>query len=80
MINEHIPSYDEIAAVLNYTVSEKFHNFDQYCSSAFKAARENDLVKNVCTNMVYTTRTNPAFDRVLIGTWTSTSPLKLHFV
>ena len=66
MINEQIPPYKELVMARAYTGLEKFHLFSQYCSGPFKAAWENDLAQKFCTNPV---RTNPAFDRALIGTW-----------
>ena len=66
MINEQIPPYKELAMARANTGPEKFHFFGQYCSGLFKAAWENELDQFFCTNAV---RTNPAFDRALIGTW-----------
>ena len=64
-INKQILSHKELASALNCTGLEKFHNFGQYCSGAYEATWENELAQNFRTIL----RTNPAFDRALVGTW-----------
>ena len=66
-INEQIPPYKELASALNYTGPKKFHNFGQYCLGTFKAAWENKLAQHFRTHV---SRTNTAFDRALVGSWT----------
>ena len=65
MINEQIPPYKELAMARTYTGPKKCHFFGQYCLGPFKAAWENEIAQNFRTNAV---RTNPAFDRALVGT------------
>ena len=65
IINEQILPYKELAMAGAYAGPAKFRFFGQYCPGPFKAAWENELAQNFCTNAV---RTNPAFDRALVGT------------
>ena len=67
MINKQIPSYKDPVTSLEYTGPNKFHNFGQYCSGAFKAAWKNGLAQNFHKNAL---RINPAYDLELVGAWT----------
>ena len=65
-MNRFHPTRSSQPPLTMYTGPEKFHKFGQYCSGAFKPAWENEISQKFCTNA---TRTNPAFNRALIGTW-----------